>query len=70
WCYEFFSQVVDNGIKIEVQSRQSNIGDRIKHPCYIFNLTFVIYLNYTLQEDIEALPSMFFLPEHHLYGRI
>ncbi|WP_049198648.1 hypothetical protein, partial [Klebsiella pneumoniae] len=51
-------------------SRQSNIGDRIKHPCYIFNLTFVIYLNYTLQEDIEALPSMFFLPEHHLYGRI
>ena len=42
----------------------------IKHPCYIFNLTFVIYLNYTLQEDIEALPSMFFLPEHHLYGRI
>lgn len=36
----------------------------------LFNLTFVIYLNYTLQEDIEALPSMFFLPEHHLYGRI
>lgn len=56
---------------MELKSKYSpDIGDRIKHPCYIFNLTFVIYLNYTLQEDIEALPSMFFLPEHHLYGRI